>query len=118
MNGTGFSEMQAYLEEQAAARKRNNAALSADGRQDEAVFARIEMNVFEIFAAVLSAAAKTGGGEAFFLERLEQIPGSWRAALAKAEAHGDAERAHIERVKLGVAGEIRQAFDRFMEVEA
>lgn len=109
-----YLEMKTHLEQRVSELKARSLALSADDRQDESVFARIEMNVYDAFAAVLNAAEKTGGGEKFFLEKLEQIPGSWRAALEKAEAHGDQQRAHTERIKLSAAEEIRTAFIRMM----
>ena len=110
-----YQEMKMYLEQRISELKARSLALSADNRQDESVFAKIEMNVCDAFIAVLNAAEKTGGGEKFFLDKLTQIPGSWRAALANAEAHGDGEKAHIERIKLAAADDIRAAFMRLTE---
>lgn len=113
-----YLEMKTYLEQRISELKARSLALSADGRQDESVFAKIEMNVYDAFTAVLNAAEKTGGGEKFFLDKLTQIPGSWRTALTKAEAHGDEGKAHIERIKLAAAEEIRAAFMRLTEDRA
>ncbi len=90
-------------------------ALIADGRKSEAVFAKIEANVFEIFKTILAAGEKACGGDEaklkqFFTERLEQIPANWRVALAQAEQHGDVEKAHIEKLKLNVVEQIKAEF--------
>ena len=88
-------------------------ALAADARGDEAVFAKIQGNVFDIFSTVLQVAGRTQGDEAaalrFFCKKLEDIPANWRTALALAEANHDPERAHTEQLKLAAVAEIRAA---------
>lgn len=95
--------------------------LCSDDREDEAVFAKIQRNVYDIFNSVFSVAVKTAGQDdekavQFFLIRLQQIPQSWHAALANAEAHGESEKAHIERIKLEAVAEIQKEFERIWEV--
>ena len=80
--------------------------LSSDGREDEAVFAKIKLNVYDIFKTVFNAL----GDEEKFLGKLTEIPAAWQASLEKAEAHGDSEKAHIERIKLETVNEIREKF--------
>lgn len=89
--------------------------LRSDDREDEAVFAKIQLNIYRIFNSVFSVAIETAGQDdekvvQFFLIRLQQIPQSWHTALANAEQHGEMEKAHIERMKLDVAAEIKTAF--------
>lgn len=95
--------------------------LTSDGRADEAVFAKVQMNVYDIFNTIFSVAVKTSGQDdqkivQFFLLRIQQIPQSWRTALANAEQHGETEKAHIERIKLDVVAEIQKEFERIWEV--
>lgn len=95
--------------------------LRSDDRDDEAVFAKIQLNVYDIFNTIFSVAVKTCGQDdekvvQFFLIRLQQIPQSWHIALANAEQHGEAEKAHIERVKLDAVAEIQKEFERIWEV--
>lgn len=95
--------------------------LRADDREDEAVFARVQMNVYEIFQTVFSVAVKNAGQEdsrvvSFFLTRIRQIPENWRRALALEEQQGNPEKAHIEGLKLAVAREIQGEFERIWEV--
>ena len=79
-------------------------ALSADGRGDEARFMQIRTNVYGIFRSVYTA---TKGDLPTLLERLTSIPAAWEKNLLAAEAHGDSETAHIERIKLETAAAIR-----------
>ena len=95
--------------------------LRTDDREDEAVFAKIQLNVYDIYNTIFSVALKTCGQDdekvvQFFLIRLQQIPQSWHTALANAEQHGEAEKAHIERVKLDAVAEIQKVFERIWEV--
>lgn len=96
-----------YLTSQVSACQRRCAELQADQREDEAVFEKIRCNVFDIFRTVLTAAEKQPDPPAFFRSRLDQIPASWEKALEQAEKHGDAEKAHIESVKLEAVRQIR-----------
>ncbi len=94
--------------------------LASDDRKDEAVFAKVQMNVYDIFSTVFSAAVKAAGQDdqkvvQFFADRIQQIPQSWHIALANAEKFNQTEKAHIERVKLDTATEIKAAFEDIWE---
>ena len=93
---------QQYLTAQLQQHRAEAASLSADGRGDEAVFARIRANVCEIFSSVWNAAPVDGKQE-FFLTKIAQIPQNWRTAKQQAEANGPYEKAHIESLKLDTA---------------
>lgn len=95
--------------------------LRSDDREDEAVFAKIQLNIYHIFNSIFSVAIETAGQDdekvvQFFLIRLQQIPRSWHTALANAEQHGEAEKAHIERIKLDAVTQIKTEFARIWEV--
>ncbi len=120
MNEAKIEETVRYFSERIEQYKARTQALTADDRADEAVFARIQMNVYDIFGTIFSVAVKTNGQDdektvQFFLSKLQQIPQSWHTALANAEAHGETEKAHIERVKLDAVAEIRTEFTRIWE---
>lgn len=106
-----ITQLQAWLETRRAGCQAAEQALAHDARADEAVFAKIQGNVFDIFSTVLQVARRTRGDGAldFFRSRLEEIPANWRTALEMAEANNDPERAHTERLKLEAAAEIRAA---------
>ena len=94
--------------------------LRADGREDEAVFAKVQANVYDIFKTVFTTAINTSGQEdekavQFFLARLRQIPQNWYTALSSAEQHGEHEKAHIERIKLDTVEAIKAEYERIWE---
>ena len=94
--------------------------LDRDDRADEAVFAKVQRNVYDIFDAIFAAAVKSSGQDdrkvvQFFMAKARLIPQNWQAALAQAEQHGESEKAHIERIKLDTAAEIQKEFVRIWE---
>ena len=95
--------------------------MTSDDRSDEAVFAKVQMNVYDIFNTIFSVAVKTSPQDdqkviQFFLTKIQQIPQSWHTALANAQRHGETEKAYIERVKLDTVAEIKTEFARIWEV--
>lgn len=84
--------------------KEQQRILSADERGDEARFMQIRANVYGIFLSVFKALK---GDLTQVRQRLDSIPRAWEESLRLAEAHGDAEKAHIERIKLETAQAIR-----------
>lgn len=102
-----MDSLHTFLTEQAALCRTKAAALTADQRNDEAIFEKIRCNVFEIFASVLNAARQQPEPAAFFRRQLDAIPANWEAALKKAKAHGDDAKAHTELVKLEAVRAIR-----------
>lgn len=110
-----------YFTDRIAQYKELAQELTSDDRADEAVFAKVQMNVYDIFNTIFSVALKTSGQDdqkvvQFFLTRIQQIPQSWHTALANAEQHGETEKAHIERIKLDVVADIKTEFQRIWEV--
>lgn len=111
-----ITRMHVFLDERAAECKAQDNVLTEEGRFDEAVFEKVEGNVFEIFKTVLDAGVKICGNdwdklEMFFRGKLDQIPENWRVSLQKAESNGDLAKAHLERIKLDVSEEIRSKLD-------
>lgn len=119
MNTAKNAQMRAYFDAQLARCSSAEQVLIADARADEAVFAKIQENVFDIFRTVFQAALNTQKDEAaaeqFFGQKLEEIPRNWRTALEKAQANGDVERAHIEQLKLDALEEIKATFAAIRE---
>lgn len=111
--------MKAYFDQRIRDCKTREAALQADHRADEAVFCRIRGNVYEIFRTVFAAGEKNGADDErlgeFFLQKLDEIPASWKASLEKARSREDTEKACIEKIKLEAASEIRKTFTDLWE---
>ena len=121
MNDMKRENTVSYFADRIAQYKKLAQELTSDDRADEAVFAKVQMNVYDIFNTIFSVAVKTSGQDdqkvvQFFLTRIQQIPQSWHTDLANAEQHGDTEKAHIERIKLDVVAEIKKEFEKVWEV--
>ena len=122
MNDNKLDEMIRYFDENLAGCKARERRLRAEQRQDEAVFEKIRGNVFDVFKTILTVARRKEQDEdsirRFFRQRLEQIPQGWVESLQKAEAHGDTEKAYIERIKLETVAAIRAQTEKLWEVSA
>lgn len=102
-----FETFAKWSEERIADCEALQAELARDGRQDEATFAQIRKNVYNIF---LTAGRALKGDMAALKVRLERIPEPWEKSLAAAQAYGDVEKAHIEKIKLETVNTIRRYF--------
>lgn len=110
-----------YFANQISDCKERARALSLDDRTDEAVFAKIETNVYEIFNSVFSVAVRTAQEDdqtlvQFFLTRIQQIPLNWQTALENAKQHGETEKVHVEQLKLDAVAAIKAEFEQIWEV--
>ena len=114
--------IEGYFRDKIAACRAQEQKLAADGREDEAVFAKISGNVYDIFRTVYRAALEHHAEEAdqrdFFFRRLEEISGTWKTACEKAHQHGDVKKACIEQVKLEAAAEIEKIIGQLWEEQA
>lgn len=113
------TQLLAYFDEEIARCQALEQRCSADFREDEAIFAKIQHNVWDIFRTMLMASEKAGeaGARQFFFAKLEQIPQNWRTALEQAQTHGDVEKAHIETTKLETVARIKAAAQRLWRDE-
>ena len=115
-----ITKMNNWFEEKIALCGKHNQELNEDGRTDEAIFEKVKANIYDVFRTVLSVAVKTGNGDAdavktFFVQRAEQIPASWSAALEKAKEHNDTVRMQTEQIKLDAINEIKEEFAKIWE---
>ena len=115
-----ISMLNSWFDERIALCGQRNQELNMDGRTDEAVFEKVKANIYDVFRTVLSVAVKTGSGNAdavktFFVQRTEQIPAGWAAALEKAREHDDTVRMQTEQIKLDTVQEIREKFTKIWE---
>lgn len=94
---------------------------------DDAKFAKIELNIIDIFEKMLQASERqvAPGSEGYlkalsqvYLHYFEKIPQNWREHLSECEAFGDIEGAHIEHLKLGQAAALKDAFVTLLKEDA
>jgi len=95
-----------WCDERIAACQAQCKALRADNRGDEARFEQIRANVCGVYRAVYATLKDKPD---LLGRKLREIPSAWEESLALAQSHGDAEKAHIERIKLDTAKEIMAA---------
>ena len=106
-----ISELNHFMVESKASVQETIDRLVADGRADEARPYRAAYNIYDVFAALITAAEKTSGGDESrfageFGKLAERVPAGWRQSLAEATKHDNAEKIMIEEAKLKVADEI------------
>ena len=110
--------MNAFLQElqqQAQELRKQANALAADSRQDDADFAKIQANIYEICATIGNVVCKItpeGQREALYRQKLADLPRNWRVALEAAEAHGNTQRATVERLKLEALADVLARLDK------
>lgn len=120
MNENRINAIKAYFGKQLLRCKEQQQTLSSDSRSDEAVFSRIEMNVYDIFNTIFATALKLHATDEdkvkdFFNLKTEQIPQAWKSSLQAAEEHENFEKAYIERIKLDKIFQIKNAFQELWE---
>lgn len=108
------ADIVSYFDERILDCQKRKSLLEADERNDEADFEKIRENIYQIFKTIFSVSLQAGGSDSNavrkqFLEKLDQIPESWRESLRKAQEHGDTAKIVIEQLKLTTAEEIKTA---------
>lgn len=121
MNKVKRENTLSYFSDRIAYFKNLAQELASDDRTDEAVFSKVQTNVYDIFHTIFSVAVQTAGQDdekvvQFFLTKIQQIPQSWHTALDHAVQHGETEKAHMERIKLDAVEQIKKEFERIWEV--
>ena len=119
MNETQINNMLSYFDGKIAACQAEAEALELDHRRDEAIFAKVRLNIYDVFRTVFKVAATMeDNAERFFLAKLEEIPRGWQTSLALAQQHGNTRKTVLEQIKLDTAAQIRSTFDSIREVRA
>lgn len=109
-----------YFKRKTIQYKEQASFLTSDNRSDEAVFAKVQLNVYDIFNTLFSAALKSCGSNdenvrEFFLKKTEEIPKNWIVSLQYAEQNGDIKKTYIEKIKLNTAVRIKKDFKELWE---
>lgn len=120
MNKDQIDGINAYFKKQIAQCKEQTQTLTSESRSDEAVFSRIQMNVYDILNTVFATAMKMHGDDCekakeFFLQKTEQLSKAWQISLETAEQHGAFEKAYIERIKLDTIIEAKETLEMLWE---
>ena len=90
-----------YLTDQFEAGKNDIARLEADGCKDDADFAKVRTNIYDVCRTVTKALAdRPGAGPEAVKAQLERFNKEWNAALDQAREHGDIRNTVIGEIKL------------------
>lgn len=94
-------------------------SLTREGRQDEATFDQIRLNIVTVFETVLrSDIAHTDSWETLcerYTSRFTSLPEPWRKRLEEARIHGDYQSQEVEEAKLKMVNRLWEAFERAKE---
>ena len=110
-----MNEFIEYLTQQIEAGKNDIAGLEADGRQDEADFAKVRVNIYDVCKTVTNALInRPGAGAEAVKAQLLRFRSTWNTALEKAREHGDVRNIVVEETKLQA---LEDVIAHFPEVE-
>ena len=99
-----------YLTDQIEAGKAEIARLENDGCQDDADFAKVRTNIYEVCRTVTNALISRGAGAKAVKAQFERFRAAWGTALCRAREHGDARNIVIEETKLQALSDIAAHF--------
>ena len=105
-----------YLTQRIEAGKEEIEALEAEGRRDDADFAKVKTNIYDVCRTVTNALReRPGAGAAAVKAQLDRFSISWNAALEKAREHDDAKNIVVGETKMEA---LRDVIAHFPEVES
>ena len=100
-----------YLEQKIAAGKAEIAALEAEGRKDDANFAKVRTNIYDVCKTVSQALLRRpGAGVGAIRAQLDRFQTIWGAALDKANEHHDVAGIAVEETKLAALQDVAEHF--------
>lgn len=100
-----------YLERQIAAGKAEIAGLEAEGRKDDANFAKVRTNIYDVCKTVSQVLAhRPGAGVGAIRAQLDRFQTTWGTALDKAKANNDVAAIAVEETKLAALKDVAEHF--------
>ena len=121
----------AFMKAEAKTLENEALRLTAANAHDEAKFAKIQLNIVEIFTQLLNTSIEKTKNSAdwsndcpqswstplsqTYLAFFEKIPAPWQVNLEKCQLHGLHEEAHIESLKLAMADQLKSAFEQQLQ---
>ena len=106
-----MKEFIAYLESRISEGKTEIITLEADGRKDDANFARVRTNIYDVCRTVSRTLAdRPGAGISAVRAQFDRFSTAWSAALEKAKQHGDVNAVAVEETKLAVLEDVISHF--------
>ena len=111
-----MKEFISYLDSRIEEGRSEITALTVDGRTDDANFAKVRTNIYDVCRSVINTLInRSGAGRDAVAAQLERFCTTWGAALEKAKQHGDVSGIAVEEIKLSA---LEDVIARFREVKA
>ena len=102
-----MKEFITYLSSKVEEGKAETASLLADGRTDDANFAKVRTNIYDICRTVSQTLInRPGAGTGAVRAQLERFRAEWGAALEKAKQHDNINGIVVEETKLAALDDI------------
>nr|AHF24159.1 hypothetical protein [uncultured bacterium Contig46] len=102
-----MKEFIAYLDRKISEGKAEIITLEADGRKDDANFAKVRTNIYDVCRTVSRTLAdRPGAGISAVMAQLNRFRTAWSAALEKAKQHDDINAVAVEETKLAALEDI------------
>ena len=111
-----MKEFVSYLDGRIEEGRAEIAALTAEGRTDDANFAKVRTNIYDVCRTVSRTLTdRPGAGRNAIAAQLERFRTAWGAALEKAKQHDDVSGIAVEEIKLTA---LEDVIAHFREVKA
>lgn len=111
-----MKEFITYLSSKVEEGKAETASLQADGRTDDANFAKVRTNIYDICRTVSQTLInRPGAGTGAVRAQLERFRAEWSAALEKAKQHDNINGIAVEETKLAALDDIIAHFQEVTE---
>ena len=96
-----MKEFISYLDSRIEEGRSEITALTVDGRTDDANFAKVRTNIYDVCRSVINTLInRPGAGRNAIAAQLERFRSTWGAALEKAKQHDDVSGIAVEETKL------------------
>ncbi|MBO6014473.1 MAG: hypothetical protein J6P48_03290 [Oscillospiraceae bacterium] len=96
-----------YLSQRIEACKEEIAGLEKSGRQDDADFAKVRLNIYTICRTVTDALQdRPGAGAGAVKAQLERFRTEWSAALDRAREHDETRNSVVGEVRMEALGDV------------
>ena len=111
-----MEEFITYLTGKIEEGKAETASLLVDGRKDDANFAKVRTNIYDVCRTVSQALVnRPGAGIGAIRSQLERFRTEWSAALEKAKQHDNINGIAVEETKLAALEDIIAHFQEATE---
>ena len=105
-----------YLDSRIEEGRSEITALTVDGRTDDANFAKVRTNIYDVCRSVINTLInRPGAGRNAIAAQLERFRATWGTALEKAKQHDNAKGMAVEEIKLSALEDVIAHFEEVSE---